>query len=216
MGWRQDKLFCSKYINIIKYILLAFLISLVGNLGAYFYITGVLESTSDIRAKMEAQAKEYEKTIMRYEATIKANDELIAKQQQKIEDLETVIASIRAANEEKGQKVIETFVGKVTAYTPYAESTGKSPGHPAFGITKSGWKVGQGTCAVDSRYWPMGTVFYIEGYGFCVAADTGGAIKGRNRFDAYIAIPGNEELSVKVARQWGVRNVKVHVLYVPR
>lgn len=205
MGWRQDKLFCSKYITIVKYLILVFLFSLIGNLGAYFYITGVLESTEDLRQEKA-----------RYEASIAADERLIAKQQERIEQLETTVASIKAANENKGQKVRETFVGKVTAYTPFAESTGKSPGHPLFGVTRSGWIVGQGTCAVDTRYWPLGTVFYIEGYGFCVAADTGGAIKGRNRFDAYIAIPGNEELSVKVARQWGVRNVKVHVLYVPR
>lgn len=205
IGWRQAKLFCGGYITVIKVLVLFFLLSILGNLGSYFYITGVLESTQDLR-----QEKKH------YEATIAANERLLAMQQERIERLEHDIANIQAANEEKGGTIKESFIAKVTAYTPFAESTGKSHGHPAFGITRSGWKAGQGTCAVDTRYWPLGTVFYIEGYGFCVAADTGGAIKGRNRFDAYIAIPGNEKLSVQVARQWGVRNVKVHVLYVPR
>jgi hypothetical protein len=37
----------------------------------------------------------------------------------------------------------------------------------------------KGLIAVDPRYIPLGTRLYIPGYGFAVAADTGGGVKGR-------------------------------------
>lgn len=50
------------------------------------------------------------------------------------------------------------------------------------GITATGTTVTHGTCAVDPRVIPLGTRFYVPGYGMCTAADTGGAIKG-NKVD---------------------------------
>ncbi len=50
------------------------------------------------------------------------------------------------------------------------------------GRTYSGLRGTYGIVAVDPRVIPLGTRLFIEGYGFAVAADTGGAIKG-NRID---------------------------------
>ena len=63
-----------------------------------------------------------------------------------------------------------------TYYDPY------HCGGDGSGRTRTGIKGGYGVVAVDPRFMPLGTRLYIEGYGYAVAADTGGAIKG-NRID---------------------------------
>jgi uncharacterized protein YabE (DUF348 family)/3D (Asp-Asp-Asp) domain-containing protein len=49
---------------------------------------------------------------------------------------------------------------------------------PNYGRTATGVIVNIGVCAVDPTVIPLGTRFYVDGYGPCVAADTGGMIKG--------------------------------------
>jgi 3D (Asp-Asp-Asp) domain-containing protein len=46
------------------------------------------------------------------------------------------------------------------------------------GRTATGKSVTHGICAVDPTVIPLGTKFYVPGYGYCSAEDTGGAIKG--------------------------------------
>ena len=59
-----------------------------------------------------------------------------------------------------------------------AASSGKPATHPAYGITRSGMPLTKGIVAVDPNVIPLGTRLYIPGYGFAVAADTGGGIIG--------------------------------------
>jgi len=61
-----------------------------------------------------------------------------------------------------------------------------------------------GTCAVDSSIIPLGSLLYIEGYGYAVANDVGSAIKG-NTVDLYM-----EKHSQCMA--WGARNVNVYII----
>lgn len=63
-----------------------------------------------------------------------------------------------------------------TWYSP--ASSGRSPSDPAYGFTATGVPVDRGVVAVDPSVIPLGTRLYIPGYGFGVAADTGGAIRG--------------------------------------
>lgn len=70
---------------------------------------------------------------------------------------------------------IGTF--EITYYTAGPESTGKSPGHPAYGMTKSGTTVKEGqTIAADWSVLPAGTKVYIDGIGERIVEDTGGLI----------------------------------------
>jgi 3D (Asp-Asp-Asp) domain-containing protein len=91
-----------------------------------------------------------------------------------------------------------------TAYDPGPASTGKSPGHPAYGITASGMRAGYGVVAVDPRVIPLRTRLYVPGYGYAIAGDTGGAIKG-NRIDLGFA-------TYAEAIRWGRRPVEVYIL----
>lgn len=49
---------------------------------------------------------------------------------------------------------------------------------PNYGRTATGVIVDHGICAVDPAVIPLHTRFWVPGYGVCVAADTGGLVKG--------------------------------------
>lgn len=93
-----------------------------------------------------------------------------------------------------------------TAYDPYP------PGGSGLGITANGMKAQYGVVAVDPRVIPLGTKLYIESpddgaswsYGYCIAADTGGAIKG-NKIDLCYN-------TVSECIQFGRRSANVYIL----
>lgn len=101
----------------------------------------------------------------------------------------------------KDEKVVgRTFSVEATAYTAYC--TGCS------GITATGVNLKANpnakVIAVDPNVIPLGTKVYVEGYGYAVAADTGGAIKG-NKID--IHVPTKNQ-----AYSWGRRTVKITIV----
>lgn len=75
------------------------------------------------------------------------------------------------------------------------------PGSPkgAYGLPCT-----YGTCAVDKSVIPLGSLLYIEGYGYAIANDIGAGIKG-NTVDVYM-----EDLSQ--CNIWGARTVNVYVI----
>lgn len=102
---------------------------------------------------------------------------------------------------QKRSKVRKILSLEATAYYPGPEDTWPF----ASGTTASGLKAGYGVVAVDRRVIPLKTRLYVEGYGYAIAADTGGAIKGKKIdlcYDTY------EE-----AVRFGRKNVKVYLLY---
>jgi len=99
---------------------------------------------------------------------------------------------------------VRRLVMNASAYTAGFSCTGKRPGHPAYRITRSGREVEHGIVAVDPAFIPLGTRLYVEGYGFALAADTGGAIRGY-KIDLFMEYIGD-------ALRFGRRNVTVFIL----
>lgn len=84
-------------------------------------------------------------------------------------------------------------------------TTGYSPAQPGLGPrTATGALARRGVVAVDPRVIPLGTRLFVPGYGYAVAADTGGAVRGRH-VDLCFA-------SVEEARRWGRRSVTIVIL----
>ncbi|MGN1386332.1 MAG: ubiquitin-like domain-containing protein [Bacillus sp. (in: firmicutes)] len=87
-----------------------------------------------------------------------------------------------------------------TAYTAYC--TGCS------GTTATGFDLRSNpnakVIAVDPSVIPLGTKVWVEGYGYAVAADTGGAIKG-NKIDVFFS-------NKSQAYQWGRKKVKIRIV----
>lgn len=115
-------------------------------------------------------------------------------------------------------KNYEVKIMTVTAYCPCATCCGwrtNRYGKPVYnygskrgyrkkvGYTSTGTVADIGTIAADTRYVPYGTKLYVQGYGFGVVEDTGGAIKG-NHIDIFFH-------SHSEAMRWGVKSMKVAV-----
>lgn len=98
----------------------------------------------------------------------------------------------------KPASTIATYTMEATAYDDSPEQNG-----PYGPYTASGTKLRPGVVAVDPSVIPLGTRLYIEGYGYAIAEDTGGAIKGM-KIDLF--------MDTASANNFGRKNVVVHVL----
>jgi 3D (Asp-Asp-Asp) domain-containing protein len=87
--------------------------------------------------------------------------------------------------------------------TAYTASCNGCSGYTATGINLKA-NPGMKVIAVDPSVIPLGTKVYVEGYGYAVAADTGGAIRG-NKIDVFFA-------SKSDAYRWGRKTIKVKIL----
>ncbi len=91
-----------------------------------------------------------------------------------------------------------------TGYCSCVLCCGKEPGDYGYGITASGRAQGYGVVGVDTSTIPFGTRLYVEGYGYAVAGDTGGAM-----------VPNHLDLgfdSHADAVAWAKRNVTVYFI----
>lgn len=94
----------------------------------------------------------------------------------------------------------KTIFMKSTAYT--ADCSGCS------GVTATGINLKKNpnikVIAVDPNVIPLGTKVHVDGYGYAIAGDTGGAIRG-NKIDVFFS-------SQSKAYAWGSKTVKVKIL----
>ncbi|MEK5037840.1 3D domain-containing protein [Sporosarcina sp. FSL K6-3457] len=97
-------------------------------------------------------------------------------------------------------KVVKEFTVSASAFT--ANCNGCS------GITATGINLKSNpdmkVIAVDSSVIKLGTKVHVEGYGYAIAGDTGGSIKG-NKIDVFF--PTKAE-----AYKWGRKDVKIKIL----
>ena len=163
-------------------------------MNSYFVLTSYSSEDDESKFTLELSARE--------SALAKKTD--ITLVDHTIEDYEIELTSL--STEAYRQFEVKTVIA--TGYTAGAESTGKSPGHPNYGITFSGLEVQRdelSTIAADPKFLPLGTVLYIPNYGYGIVADTGSAIKG-NKIDLYY------ETVDEVFSQWGKKEIDVFVI----
>ena len=90
----------------------------------------------------------------------------------------------------------------------HVEATAYSGGTiTAMGLKPVRNPSGISTIAVDPRVIPLGSKVFIPGYGYAIASDTGGAIKG-NIIDLYLN-------SAQECTNWGRRNITIYVVAYP-
>lgn len=123
---------------------------------------------------------------------------------------ETIIdGKIVSKEQEKTPETVETVKSGELNYskvltmdaTSYTDDPAENGG---YSTTRMGTPLIYGVVAVDPSVIPLGTKLYVEGYGYAVAEDTGGAIKG-NRIDVCYTDKAK-------AHAFGRRNVKVYIL----
>ncbi|MER1999998.1 MAG: ubiquitin-like domain-containing protein, partial [Lysinibacillus sp.] len=111
-----------------------------------------------------------------------------------------VTASVSRSTTSGAEPAGKEFYVESTAYTPYCAG--------CSGVTATGINVRANTgikvVAVDPRVIPLGSKVWVEGYGYAIAGDTGGAIKG-HKIDILVH-------SKSEAYKWGRKKVRIKVL----
>jgi len=109
-----------------------------------------------------------------------------------IEYMQRQIDESRAFREQMQEFMNRLQIQEMTTtyYSPHDDKNGLNSWRPlssrSYTVrTRLGTIPGPGTAAVDPDVIPLGTPIWIEGYGFGLAEDTGGRIKGKH-IDLYV------------------------------
>lgn len=157
-------------------------------IAIFFYIGYSISNTS--KAEEGREADVYQFVIILHTA-----------EHEKLDDNTNNIETEEMAMEDED----DYSVYEVTAYTSGRESTGKTPSHPAYGITASGVKVEEGVTIACPKTMDFGTEVYIPYFDNTFECqDRGGAIT-EGKLDVYI-----EDLDA--ALKFGRRKLDVQIL----
>ncbi|MBH0163135.1 DUF348 domain-containing protein [Fictibacillus sp. 23RED33] len=143
--------------------------------------------------------KEISRKLISEKTLSDSSDKIVAvgtKAQPKPQPVVSRSQSASASSSSGGREITVTS----TAYT--ANCAGCS------GITATGFNLKSNpnakVIAVDPSVIPLGSKVYVEGYGYAIASDTGGAIKG-NKIDVFFS-------SQSRAESWGRKSVKIRII----
>jgi len=142
-------------------------------------------------------------------AQVELSSEMILEPVDKIVMVGTKAPVVYASKPSSGS-IVASRGGAVPSSLSYSKSFRvEATAYALDGITATGTKPvrvegGWSTIAVDRNVIPLGTKVYVENYGYAIAEDVGGAIKG-NRIDLYMN-------SVSAAMNWGRRTVTIYIL----
>ncbi|MGG3920502.1 3D domain-containing protein [Geobacillus thermodenitrificans] len=178
------------------------------------YSLHVYQNSNNQLKIIQKQLREQQKLIKYLKQEIGQNKEYIKNSEQSIKEqyeqrFNDIEKKIDEFNKKYNKEYLYSFEGVVTAYSPYEESTGKSPDDPDFKVTASGTIATQGrTIAMDQRF-PFGTLVKIEGFNEVFRVeDRGSKIKG-NRIDLYFE-------NVEDAVKFGKQKRKIYVIKFPK
>lgn len=130
------------------------------------------------------------------EAKILKNRKVLVKKEPRV--YEIISPVLRRLKITEGTfKLKNSLIMTATAYHPWE-------GEGVDDVTALGWKAEKGIIAVDPRVIPLKTPLYIPKYGFAIAGDTGGAIKG---YKIDLLYPSRREVL-----NFGKRKVAVYIL----
>ena len=167
-------------------------------------VTGfeVNETKGEITLSELNSDKKAENTVSE-QVTVKSNETLvdgkIVPKEEEKKATEKSNDESSASNSSGGSfEYSKVLVMNATSYTDDPSENG------GYSTTRLGTPLRYGVVAVDPSVIPLGTKLYIEGYGYAVAEDTGGAIKG-NKIDLCFTDKAQ-------ANAFGRRNVKVYIL----
>lgn len=151
------------------------------------------------REQAEKQAKE-EKVKAEPETKVATVQHKPSTKEQENESQHVEQEKEPTSKEENSSPDGKTFSVTATAYT--VDSAGGS------GITSTGINLKENpdakVIAVDPKLIPLNSVVYLEGYGYYIAGDTGGAIKGK-KIDVFV--PTEEE-----AVNFGVQTINITIV----
>ena len=161
-------------------------------------------------AKLESLKVSNESTLSKLNTDIQQQKELLSQATAKEQQLIALQTAQKAPQIPEIKTSSSTLSRGGSGSLSYSQAlTMEATAYCGDGVTASGSATvrnpnGYSTIAVDPRVIPLGTKVYVDGYGYALACDTGGAIKG-NIIDLFV----NSEAE---AENWGRRSVTVYIL----